>query len=230
MFLGGALLRTLIAAVAMALLAGAGAAQDYVITPKGKLSDRDFYRLVSCGAAPGGKCRVPAARWSKADATNLTLSIVSVQRGFPVRQEKAIRSAVARAINELNGVGAGVHLSLVSGGRADMEIHLVTKTLKSVLPQARSIQEEIVTTGAIAMVRVHRQGSRITKATVLYTSDIPSRMTKATVLEEIVQGLGLPFDIHNKAYYKSLFSETDCCQTRLKGQDAKAILYHYPPG
>ena len=56
-------------------------------------------------------------------------------------------------------------------------------------------------------------------------------MMKSTVLEEVIQSLGLLTDIHNRYYHtRSIFSETGGGRvTKLRGQDAATLLYHYPP-
>lgn len=221
------------AAVGLAVFAfsiGAAFAQDYVITPKGKLSDRDFYRLVTCGASPGGKCRVTPVRWSPQDRKNLTLRIVGIEGGFPKTQARRLQGAITQAIEEINGVGSGLRIQQVTSGQPDIEVRFLSSELEAILPKARSMQGVIMASGAIAMVHFQHSGQRIRKARIYLTEDIPRRWTRATVLEEIVQGLGLPFDIHNKYYEeRSMFSETACCQPRLKGQDAMALMLHYPP-
>lgn len=215
----------------MLMWVGAATAQDFVITPKGKIADKDFYRLVSCGAEPGGPCRIKPLRWSKADRGDLTLRIVGIEEGFPKRQGRRLQAAITSAIAEINGVGSGVRIRQVTSGTPDFEVRFVARDLASLMSPARSIQSEVLSNGAIAMVGFKRSGQRIRKAQIFLTDEISRRWVKATVLEEIVQGLGLPFDIHNKYYERrSMFSETACCQPRLKGQDARAILFHYPPG
>ena len=205
-------------------------AQDYVITPRGKLSDKDFYRVVSCGAPVGGKCRIKPFRWSKSDAKNITLRIVGIDEGFPARKANSLSAAITRAIGEVNNVGAAVRLSLIKTGRPDIEVRFVKGDLVDKLPKARNPRDVILANGAIAAVQYRGNRTHITRAKIMYSDEIPRRMIRATVLEEIVQGLGLPFDIHNRYYERrSMFSETDCCQPRLKGQAAKAILFHYPP-
>lgn len=211
--------------------ATASFSQDFVITPKGKLADRDFYRLVSCGAKPGGKCRIAPLRWSAGDSRSLTLRIVGIEEGFPKKQSRRLQAAITSAIAEINAVGSAVRMTQITSGTPDYEIRFMTSALETIIPDNRSIQGEILAGGAIAMVRYKRNGQRIRKAQIFLTDDIPRRWIRATVLEELVQGLGLPFDIHNKYYERrSMFSETDCCQPRLKGQDARAVYLHYPPG
>lgn len=207
-------------------------AQDYVVTKKGKLSDRDFYRLVSCAAKPGGECQRPFYRWSKRNRKNVTVRIVEIEEGFPKKNAGLIRSAIRGAISEINKVGAGVHLSEIESGTPDMRVILSKKIVSARLPDARTIQDQIVAGGAIAMVRVFTSGrpASINRANVLYSSEIPRHMIKSTVLEELIQGLGLLTDIHNRYYNdRSIFSEVGSRTKRLRGQDAKALIYHYPP-
>ena len=82
------------------------------------------------------------------------------------------------------------------------------------------------------MVRIFTGGrsTTIKKAEVFYSSEIPRHMIKRAVLEELIQGLGLLTDIHNRYYNsRSIFSEVGSRANRLRGQDAKALIYHYPP-
>ena len=82
------------------------------------------------------------------------------------------------------------------------------------------------------MARVYpgrRKGS-IAKAEIYISDVIPKSLLRAVVLEELVQSLGLLTDIHNRYYNKrSVFSEVGSSTNKLRGQDAKALLLHYPP-
>ena len=52
-------------AVAALCLAAAQALADDGVASEGKLSDKDFFRLATCGATPGGACLGPVVRWEE---------------------------------------------------------------------------------------------------------------------------------------------------------------------
>ena len=81
----------------------------------------------------------------------------------------------------------------------------------------------------MAEVFASRGSSVIQSAKVTISDRVENRDLKSVMLEEVVQSLGLLTDIHGRHYHnKSIFSETGWRIKRLRGQDAKAILYHYP--
>ncbi|PSL19610.1 hypothetical protein [Shimia abyssi] len=84
-------------------------AQEY-ITTQGRLSDPDFYRLISCGAPPGGDCNKPIVRWSSRDARRLTVGITRIDPAFPASRIPQIEAAVSSAIQQLNNSGADIKL------------------------------------------------------------------------------------------------------------------------
>lgn len=226
----GALIVTV--AVAVFAIGVPAQSQDYVVTPKGKLSDTDFYRLISCGASPGGKCRFAPYKWVKGKRSNITLGIVEVEAGFPARLARQISKAIDSSLAEINNVGSEIKIRQVTSGKPDIRVTLTVDQLKSRMRRPESLTEHVIANGAIAMVRFNpRPGTRdIVSAEVFYTSEIGGWGMNSTVLEEIVQGLGLPMDIHNRYYEgKSIFSETKRGVSKLRGQDAKVLLYHYPP-
>ena len=206
-------------------------AQDYVVTKKGKLSDRDFYRLISCGATPGGKCRFGAYRWTKGKRSNITIGIVEIEEGFPSGLKRKIDKAIDQALAEINNVGSEVRIVRTTG-KPDIRVTLTVDALKTKMRKPGSLTQHVIANGAIAMVRfTPKRGTRnIESAEVFYTTEIRGWNMRSIVLEEILQGLGLPMDIHNRYYEgKSIFSETKSGVKRLRGQDAKVLLYHYPP-
>ena len=205
-------------------------ASDHVIT-KGKLSDRDFYRLVACAAPPGGKCQKPLLKWSKAKRGAITIRLTSVGKGFPSKQTKSARAALQNAVSQINSVGSGVRLKLIAEGKPDISVVLTADTIMT-RRKPRSIQEVFELGGAGAMAEIYwpRGTTNITRARVTITDVITTRYMTSVMLEEVVQALGLQTDIHNRYYHnRSIFSETGSRIKRLRGQDAKALLMHYPP-
>ena len=72
----------LAALISLLILPGLSWAQEFVTVPR-RLSDEAFYRLVACGAPPGGDCRKPLIRWPERRAVSLTVGIVQIDAGFP---------------------------------------------------------------------------------------------------------------------------------------------------
>lgn len=226
------LLCCLVTIAAICVLALPAHSKDYVVTKKGKLSDQDFYRLVSCGAWPGGKCQFAPFRWGEVKRSKITLAIVEVEDGFPSRMRRQIDKAINRAIAEINNVGSAVRIVRTDSKKPDIRVTLTVDALKTKMRKPGSLTQHVIANGAIAMVRFYpKKGTRrIEKADVYYTTEIGGWNLRSTVLEEIIQGLGLPMDIHNRYYEgKSIFSETKGGVKKLRGQDAKVLLYHYPP-
>lgn len=228
-------LRAFLAVLAVAGLAAVSSApvvaQDYVIT-KGKLSDRDFYRLIACAAPPGGQCQKPALKWPASKANRLTIGLIRIDEGFPQRNVGGVQAALANTIQQINSVGAGVRLLQISSGKPDISI-VLSPTLENLSGRKSSKFSDLIDSfAATAMARVFTKpnSATIQRAEVVITGKVPRSDLKSVVLEEVVQSLGLMTDIHNKYYNRrSIFSEVGSRVTRLKGQDAKAVLFHYPP-
>ena len=77
------------AAVLAGLLALPASAQDYVAT-SGPLDDDAFYRLVACGAAPGGACAKPFLRWPV--SRPVTVGFDRIDRAYLGGRQKRARS------------------------------------------------------------------------------------------------------------------------------------------
>ena len=206
-------------------------AKDFVRS-KGKLSDRDFYRAVACGAPVGQECRYSTYRWPESDRVNLTVGIMEIEDEFPKDYAATAAGALVKAIEEINGVNSGVRLVQVTKGTPKIKVYFVSGKIGGGGSSARTVTGFALAEGAGGMARIfpgRRKGS-IAKAEV-YISDLNAKSgLRSIVLEELVQSLGLLTDIHNRYYNKrSIFSEVGSGTTKLRGQDAKALLLHYPP-
>lgn len=213
----------------VALLAGPAGAADYVTTD-GKLSDADFYRLVACGAAPGGRCQQVFTRWSAAQRGNLTVSVILADPDFPEPKKRQILRDLDRAIAEINGAGADLNLTRVEGPRADIRVYLVASPVNSIVRGTgnRNLDGGYIE-AALTSITWQTETGRMRSAAIAVSRDILPVDIRSVVLEELTQSLGLIFDIRNPYYdTRSIFSEDSNSTTRITGQDAMAIRTHYP--
>ncbi len=206
-------------------------AVDFVQT-EGILSDAQFYRLVSCGAVPGGACAEGPIRWPAGKAQSLTIGFAQRDAGFPSRTARSVLLGLRNAIRQVNRIGANVQLTeLRAGGTADILIYLQD------VPEGGQIEG----TGIrgldgvpIDIGRFHVLWDRnreITRAAIVLSRDLSPRDAASVILEEIVQSLGLIWDIRNPAYRDaSIFDEDSNRVTALRGQDIIALRQHYPGG
>jgi len=75
------------------------------------ISDDAYDRLVACAAEPARRsCRKPKLFIGQSRRPKVTVAIKHVERGFPSKQEQAMRSALAAAIKVINAVGSGLTL------------------------------------------------------------------------------------------------------------------------
>ncbi len=223
----GVRMRALLAAL-MVWLAAPVWAVDFVQTV-GKLSDTDFYRLVSCGALPGGACQAPPIQWPEDKRANLTIGFAQRDAGFPSRTARASLLGLRNAIRQINRLNTGLRLvESPPGAVADILIYLQD------IPQGGRISG----TGMrgldgvqIEIGRFHVQWDRnrnITRAGIVLSGDLAPHDAASVILEEIVQSLGLVWDLRNPAYRnRSIFDEDSNSIVALRGQDAMAIRTHY---
>ena len=209
-----------------ALMTGPAAAQDFVPS-SGPLSDADFYRLVTCGRPPGGTCRNPPRRWPDELAQDLGVSRLPDIDPVSVAVSAQVDAALNRAINQINGVGAGVRLQR----RADNAPAPIRLSIRSRATFALIVQGPGVDAHPSGMALIPQMpADRITDATILISSDIRLTEIASVVLEELIQSLGLVFDIENPACSRrSIFAQSASGVTILAGQDAIALRLHYPP-
>jgi hypothetical protein len=198
---------------------------DGILAP-GLLSDRDFYRLATCGAQPGGECRAASLHWSK---PRLTLAIATgsdpVPPGFHARLERAAR----HAITEVNGVGAGIAIDFLPEGPADITILPTGLTEGTVLRETPGFSGAGVM-GVGYMTVWSNDRNQITEAVILISTSITEADLTSVMLEEVTQSLGFLFDIESPAYEGvSILSQTSNATIRLIGQDAMLLRLHYPP-
>lgn len=212
-------------ALAACLLAVPLFASDGVAT-EGKLSDRDFYRLATCGATPGGDCDGPVVQWAK---SRLTLAVAPPHRRYPPDLARKVSAALDRAIAQINTAGAAIRIT-----RDD--------SLKDpdIIVSLPALSEGETTRGIPRMPNGHAIGvgfmwlwwnerAQITEASMLISEDISEADLPSVVLEELFQCLGFLYDIENRYYEgRSILSQDSNDTTTITGQDRMILRKHYP--
>lgn len=205
------------------------AAQEFIET-RGRLSDDAFYRLVACAASPNGPCRKQTARWPTHRARDLTVSIVTIDRHFPLYRLRGVEAGLDTAIAQINASGAAVRLRRTDNGQpADINIFMTEtpaggRVSGTGLP---GLDGEVVQAAMVALW--WEDAGQITRAAIAVSRDIRRRSIASVMLEELVQALGLTTDIRNPFYdRRSVFSEDSNSVVRLGAQDLAALRRHYP--
>lgn len=203
-------------------------AQDFVATT-GKLSDDDFFRLVTCGAAPGGDCTVETVRWSPEDARDLTFALAAIPGDYPRPLAVELPDALDRAITAINGAGAALRLRRADKpANADVVIYprsFAAGDRMSGLPRAE------VNGIVIGAAHVHvwwGVDDRIDDALIVMGIDMTPSEVFPILLEEMTQSLGPLTDIKNPYYdRRSVFSEDSNSVTKLGPQDRMVLRRLY---
>ena len=221
------------AALIMALIfacSPVAAAEDDFTVSKGELSNRDFYRAIACGAEVNGWCRTPIVRWPSDKRHPLRIYVEGPQAGFPPENVKAVVASVRLAITEINVSGADIRLEFSKDRAAPIHVYMVGARMGEPMQgTGRERLDGTVIQAGIGTMRWNGVTREIVEASVGIASDIPKPVIRSVVLEEIIQILGLPWDIRNPAYAgKSIFSEDSNNIFKLRRQDTFALPLHYP--
>ena len=213
-------------ATSLAFAATAVEGQEFVPVP-GLISDQDFYRLVACGAEPGGPCTKPMIRWPEARRGEMRVGIAAVAPTFPSYKFDLIDRAIDEAIAQINASGADLYLTRVYEGDLDVPLFLVDTPQGGTIT-GTSLPDLDGADMAIARVALRSRGEDIVAAAIAISQDINRREIASVVLEDLVQAMGLPTDIDGTAYDRSIFAEYSNSTVWLRGQDAAALRLHYP--
>jgi hypothetical protein len=212
-----------------ALSVSAQGEDDFLVT-RGKLSNEDFYRLVSCRALPGGPCTAEPIRWSSDRALDLSVGFAPIAPGYPARTADLMARAVEHAIAEINAAGAALRLRPAAKSEAaDITFHLVPVREGDAIAGTgvRGVDGQLI--GAALVTVWWDEGQELTEAVIVLAEDLPAADIGPVVLEELTQAMGLMTDIRNPAYEGiSVFSEDSNRVTRLGPQDQDALRRHYP--
>ncbi len=211
--------------VAVALLAAPLWASDGVPSV-GKLSDRDFFRLATCGAPPGGDCDGPVVKWDK---RKVTVGLAPAHRRYPAGLARNVSAELDRAIAQINAAGAGLRL-VRNDGLQSPDIIVSLPALSEGEP-TRNIPRipNGQAVGVGFMWLWWDDNARITEASMLIAEDISDEDLPSVVLEELFQCLGFLYDIENPYYEgRSIISQDSNATTTISGQDRKALRQLYP--
>lgn len=210
------------------LWAGMAQAQEAVVTG-GALSDDDFYCLVSCAAPVAGVCQKVAPRWSPADAVDVSVGIMQIEKDYPPSLLALISQALDAAIAEVNASDANLHLTRSEDiSNPDISLHLLNIVEgDTIAGTGLDPLDGAVIQAAKAQVW-WRDDLSIINAAIVFGRDISPADLPSVMLEEVTQANGLLTDIDG-AYYesRSIFSETSNQLTTLGLQDVMALRRHY---
>lgn len=209
------------------LLATAAAAEesDGIATDR-LLSDREFFRLATCGAPPGGECTGPVLRWPK---RLVTLALLPGEMDLPEGFADNLDQAVDAAITQINRTGAGIRIRRVEGPKADIRVIPTALRDGDRLEDVPGISAAGIM-GVGYMTYWWNRRKEITEASVLISTAIIPGDMRSVVLEEVFQTLGPRFDIEGKVYEGvSILSQTSNETTVIRGQDARLLRWLYPP-
>lgn len=200
-------------------------ASDGVAT-EGRLSDKDFYRLATCGATPGGDCAGPVVKWAK---PVITLALARAHRRYPPSLARRVSQELDRAIAEINSAGAGLRITRDDSlSEPDIIVSLpaisegeVTRNIPRI-PNGQQI-------GVGFMWLWWNEWAEITEASMLISEDITEQDLPSVVLEELFQCLGFLYDIENRYYEgRSILSQDSNDTTTIAGQDRMILRKLYP--
>ena len=208
------------------LFASPASAEEFDgVTATQILSDADFFRMVTCGAPPGGACRGPTLRWP---GPEVTVALVPGQSNDERSTADRIAPALDRAIADINRVGAGLTLRRVGSADADIRIHMTETPEGTQLPEEPGISAAGIM-GVGYMTLWSDDADRITAASALISTTFTDADIPSVMLGELFQTLGPRFDVEGPAYGGvSIVSQTSNATTTIAGQDAALLLRLYP--
>lgn len=211
----------------LALLPVAAAAQEYVDAP-GQLTDEEFYRAVACAAPPGGECRKPLVRWEAMRPIRVALR--RIDDAFLGRPRLRADAALERALQALNGAGAGFRLARV-GADDTAEIEIFFLDIERGQPIAGTGIEGVdgsTLGGASTRVLFNHDTGFILRAAVVFSTTLETRAYESVMLEELTQAMGLMTDIRGPTYDGvSVLAQDSNAATSLGPQDIMALRRHY---
>jgi hypothetical protein len=202
---------------------------DY-LTTQGKLTQQDFYELVSCRALPGGPCADVPVRWSPEQAADLVVGFAPLPPDYPRRRAGQMSDALDDAITEINRAGAALSLSRAGKGAAHpVTIYVGPSTQGEPIRGTGITDVDGVILGAALVTIWWDDRNHITEAAIVMAADLPMAEMAPVLLEELSQAMGLLTDIRNPVYDGiSVFSEDSNMVDRLGPQDIAALRMHYP--
>ncbi len=216
-----------ILAVLLALVAGGSRAQEAVAV-SGRLSDADFYRLVSCAAPPGGACAAPALRWPAERPIRVALR--RIDPAYVGRRKPRAEAALTQALRTLNAAGAGFRLARV--GPADpAEIAVFFLDLAAGQPIAGTAIAWVdgqALDRVATLIAVDPDRTRIRGAVIVAGASLETAAYEAAMLKSLTRAMGLMTEIDGPVYAEvSVLARARPGATRLGPQDLAALRRHY---
>lgn len=229
------LIRSIIIGAAISLtIAGAAFARDHTFS-NGKLTNDQFYKAVTCKAKVDGPCQEKPARWPSFLSNQLTVGLAQVQRGTSRQQEAVVRKALQDSVDMINASGANVKLRYVSGRKAHrtwIKVHIIKPHGPKNVIKGVSLKGMNGLKAQNARTKIYaNKDHRIARAGITISNTLTDPVQlRAIVLEELVQSLGLMWDIENPYYNtRSIFSQSGPDNLiQIKGQDKAVLQRHYP--
>lgn len=216
------------AALIPLMLALPGAAAAEVVAVPGLLSDDDFYRAVSCGAAPGGDCTKPVLHWKLQRPVRVGIALMD--RAYLGRRQARGRAALIRAVQAINDAGANIRLVLVGpGAPADIKVYFhrsdgstpISDPANPDLDRAQLLGAQVRLWG--------KTDTGIERGAIIFSTRLGLQDYESVMLEELTQAMGLMTDIKSPAYDGiSVFAEDSNAAKVLGPQDIMALRRHYP--
>lgn len=216
-------------ALTLIVACGAAHAQEF-ITADRRLSDTDFYRLVACAAPHGGECQKEFVRWSPADAQDVSIGFVQIEKGYPEDIVQRAADALNSAIKLLNAADANLHVTLWDNNKKpDIGIHLLNIVEGDTIRNTGLDPLDGARIEAAKAQLWWRDDLSLIKGAIVFGKDIDRNDLRSIMLEEVTQSMGLLTDIGGPYYQtRSIFSESSNQMTRLGPQDIMTLRRHYP--
>lgn len=215
-----------LAAAFALLLAAPVAAQDF-IPARGLLSDDELHRILSCGAPIYGRCAIEPRAWPRDVALDVSVSRLQDVEPVSPALSAQVDLAIDQAIAQINAVGARLQLYRLPNN-LPARVHISVRSPRS-LTILTGEKHHRDLPGGMVVFEMDASGD-IERINIFINSEIGLTDVRSIVLEELTQGMGLPYDISDPAYRRrSIFSQETNAVTVLTGQDAAMLRLHYPP-
>lgn len=214
--------------VVLVSLAATALADDTVVAAPGRLTDDDFYRLVSCGAPPGGDCAHDPLRWEAERPIRVALR--RIDPGFVGRQRPRALAALTRALRELNAAGAAFHLARVGpADRAEIAVYFLDLDHGDTIAGTGIDWVDGATIDEIAtLIAVDPGRSRILSAAIIVGAELETQAFEAAMLKAMTRAMGLTTEIDAPGYASvSALAHAELAATELGPQDRAALRLHY---
>jgi hypothetical protein len=219
-------IRLALIACLLAMPASAETPPSDGIASIGPMTDDDFFRLTTCGAAPGEGCIAPTSRWR---SPKLTLALVPSDGPVPEGFEARLTTALNHALREINAAGSAVRIVRTEDPNADIRVMPTSMVEGDRILDVPDISAPGIMGVGYATIWRNRS-DQIVRATVLISTSITDADLTSVMLEEVTQTLGPIFDIDNPWYEGvSILSQTSNATTTIAGQDAALLRWLYPP-